>query len=138
MRNCHGINNVVPEQVSVTDLSTDVKDIYKLNVGIRTIRWTEKALLINERPFYFRGIAEPPAESYSKVANELHCGNNSPRCNRQMFANSIRKWAQPLTEEMMQLADLLGVVIIVQAPTFGLRLEYRFMFVATISMGTGS
>ena len=43
-----------------------------------------------------------------------------------MFANSIRKWAQPITEEMMQLADLFGIVIviIVQAPTFGLRLEY--------------
>ena len=108
-----------PEQVSLEDSSAGTVDVYRMNVGVRTIQWTDKSFLINNKPFYFRGIAEPPAEALSDT--QYYCGNNAANCSRQRFANAIAKFGQPLTEEMLELADKLGVVVIVQAPAINLR-----------------
>ena len=108
-------------QVSVTDDWTGVVDQYSLNVGIRTISWTERSFLINNKPFYLRGVAEPIAET--RANRRFYCGKDAANCTIKMFANSIlRKFAsQPLTEEMIEIADQLGVVVILQAPAIALR-----------------
>ena len=31
-------------------------DVYRLKVGLRSVKWTEKEFLINDKPFYFRGF----------------------------------------------------------------------------------
>ena len=110
---------IFPEQVSLEDSSTGTVDVYRTSVGIRTIQWTERSFLINNKPFYFRGIAEPPAEATSNT--QYYCGNNAANCSRQRFANAIARFGQPLTEEMLELADKLGVVVVVQAPAINLR-----------------
>ena len=109
----------ISQQVSLTDFSYGTMDVYAMNFGIRTIQWTDTNFLINNKPFYFRGIAEPPAEALSDT--QYYCGNNAANCSRQRFANAIAKFGQPLTEGMLELADKLGVVVIVQAPAINLR-----------------
>ena len=37
-------------KVSIT--AAGVTDIYRLKFGIRSLKWTHKEILINERPFY--------------------------------------------------------------------------------------
>ena len=102
------------------DGSTGSRDTYRLNVGIRTIDWTESSFLINRKPFYFTGVAEPTAEANSN--RRFYCGNEAANCTRRMFANSILRMflSQPVTEELMEMADRLGVVVIVQAPAVNL------------------
>ena len=109
----------ISQQVSLKDFSYRTVDVYTMNFGIRTIQWTDRNFLINKKPFYFRGIAEPPAEALSDT--HYYCGDNAANCSRQRFANAIAKFGQPLTEEMLKLADKLGVVVIVQAPAINLR-----------------
>lgn len=43
-------------KVEITDGST--RDVYRLPVGIRTIRWTNTQLLLNEKPVYIRGVGK--------------------------------------------------------------------------------
>lgn len=31
-------------------------DVYRLKIGIRTVKWNTNTFFINDRPFYFRGF----------------------------------------------------------------------------------
>jgi beta-glucuronidase len=47
------LNSNVPLKVS---LQGTAKDVYRLKVGIRSVKWSATSFLINDRPFYFTGF----------------------------------------------------------------------------------
>lgn len=50
----------------------EIIDVYRLRVGIRTLRWTNKQFLINSQPIYFRGFGKHEDSDVS-----LMCQSNS-------------------------------------------------------------
>lgn len=43
-------------QVSLSSNETENIDIYRLKIGVRSLQWNSKELLINDKPIYFRGF----------------------------------------------------------------------------------
>jgi beta-glucuronidase len=105
------------------DADARVEDVYRLPVGIRTVRVTATEFLINERPFYFQGCCKH--EDVDVKGRGLDHAINVKDLNllHWLGANSFRTSHYPYSEELMQLADRAGIVVIDEAPAVGMRAE---------------
>ncbi|SHN34941.1 beta-glucuronidase [Gracilibacillus kekensis] len=97
-----------------------VQDRYELPVGIRTVRVAGKQLLINEKPFYFKGFGK-------HEDSDLHGRGMDEVINVKDFnllkwigANSFRTSHYPYSEELMRLADREGLVVLDEVPAVGM------------------
>ncbi|CAG7734111.1 unnamed protein product [Allacma fusca] len=103
-------------KVTTLETASNEKDIYRLKVGIRTVTWTEKEFQINNFPFYFRGFGRH--EDYDVrgkgVDNVMLVKDHN--LIKWTGANSYRTTHYPYAEEIMDLADKLGIVIIDEVP----------------------
>jgi beta-glucuronidase len=100
--------------------SGQVLDRYSLNVGIRTVEVRGEALLVNGKPVFLKGFGRhedfpvtgrglvPPVviKDYSLM--------------RWIGANSFRTSHYPYSEQMMDMADRLGFMVIDETPAVGL------------------
>ncbi|MCH5315861.1 MAG: beta-glucuronidase [Eubacterium sp.] len=95
-------------------------DNYSLDVGIRTVEVSGDKLLINGKPFYFKGAG--------KHEDSYFCGRGLNLCLdvkdinllKLMGANSFRTSHYPYAEEMYQLCDREGIVIIDETSAVGI------------------
>lgn len=97
----------------------DLEDVYRLLVGIRTIEVTERKFLINGKPFYFKGFGKhEDVEVHGKGLDEVM---NVKDFNlfKWIGANSFRTSHYPYSEEIMNLADRMGIVVIDECPAVG-------------------
>lgn len=96
------------------------QDHYTLMFGIRTIQLREKQLLINGVPFYFKGFGKH--EDSDIRGKGLDEALNVRDCEllKWIGANSFRTSHYPYAEEMMQMADQKGIVVIDEAPAVGM------------------
>jgi beta-glucuronidase len=97
--------------LKVTFSKGTVSDVYRLKIGIRSVSWST-TFLINGRPFYFTGFGRH--EDFY-----LHGRGFDPVVmikDHQLIqwtgANSYRTTHYPYSEELMDLVDQLGIVII--------------------------
>jgi beta-glucuronidase len=97
-----------------------VIDRYALAIGIRTIRATSDALLLNGKPVYLKGFGRH--EDFAINGRGL-----TPAVNIKDFAlmkwinaNSFRTSHYPYSEQQMDLADRLGILVIDETPAVGL------------------
>lgn len=96
-------------------------DVYRLKVGIRSVTWSNKEFFINGKPFYFRGYGRH--EDFNVrgkgIDNVLIVKDHN--LVKWTGANSYRTSHYPYSEEIMDLTDRLGIVIIdeVAACTIG-------------------
>jgi beta-glucuronidase len=99
------------------------EDVYRQPIGVRTVRVTETAFLINERPFYFQGCCKH--EDMDVKGRGLDHAMNLRDFDLMSWlgANSFRTSHYPYSEELMQLADRTGIVVIDEAPAVGMRSE---------------
>ena len=95
-------------------------DRYTLPIGIRTIRVTSDALLLNDKPIYLKGFGRH--EDFAISGRGL-----APAVNVKDFAlmqwinaNSFRTSHYPYSEQQMDLADRLGILVIDETPAVGL------------------
>jgi beta-glucuronidase len=95
-------------------------DSYDLKFGIRKVEVTANEFLLNGKPVYFKGFGLH--EDFLMSGK----GKNSP-LNIRTFelikwinANSIRTSHYPYSEEIMDLADEYGVLVIDEVPAVGL------------------
>ncbi len=98
----------------------ELKDVYRLHTGIRTIHTTETEILLNGRPVYLKGFGKHEdtdilGKGYSdavavKDANLL----------KWLGANSYRTSHYPYAEELLDMADRLGFLIIDEVPAVGM------------------
>ncbi|RLD10387.1 MAG: beta-glucuronidase, partial [Chlamydiae bacterium] len=98
----------------------ELVDHYIQTVGIRTIKIENDKFLINGKPFYFKGFGKH--EDMDIKGKGLDNAINVRDFNllRWIGANSFRTSHYPYSEEILNLADRLGFVVIDESPAVGL------------------
>lgn len=97
-----------------------IADCYSLKVGIRTIEVSSDQILINNKPVYLKGFGRHedfPVAGRGYVAPVIirDCS-----LMRWVGANSFRTSHYPYSEQMMDMADELGILVIDEIPAVGL------------------
>ncbi|HMB01415.1 MAG TPA: beta-glucuronidase [Spirochaetota bacterium] len=111
-------------QADLLDEQGEICDTYTLPVGIRTAAVKNNKFLINGRPFYFKGFGKH--EDIDIRGRGLDPAHHVKDFNllKWINANSFRTSHYPYAEEIMNLADEYGIVIIDEAPAVGLYLGF--------------
>ncbi|HBG28571.1 MAG: beta-glucuronidase [Planctomycetes bacterium GWF2_41_51] len=95
-------------------------DVYRLPVGIRTIKVTDKQFLINGKPFYFKGFGKHEDSDIRGKGHDDVINTKDFNLMKWIGANSFRTSHYPYSEEIMNMADRLGIVVIDECPAVGL------------------
>ncbi|MGT2666972.1 beta-glucuronidase [Streptococcus rifensis] len=95
-------------------------DRYDEVFGVRKVEVRDAQFLINNKPFYFKGFGKH--EDTHINGRGLNEAANLMDLNllKEIGANSFRTSHYPYSEEMMRLADCLGIVVIDEVPAVGL------------------
>ena len=99
---------------------TGEEDSYTESFGIRTVKVTDKAFFINGQPFYFRGFGKHEDSDIHGRGLDNALNIKDFGLMKWMGANSFRTSHYPYSEELMQLADREGFVIIDEVPAVGM------------------
>ena len=102
--------------------SGEVVDRYVLSVGIRTVRVEGQRFLINEQPFYFKGFGKHEDLNVRGRGHDDASMVHDFELLRWLGANSFRTSHYPYAEEVLDLADRLGIVITDETAAVGLNL----------------
>jgi beta-glucuronidase len=97
-------------------------DRYCLPVGIRTVRVQGTQFLINDKPFYFRGFGKHEDFAIRGRGHDDVVMVHDFELLDWVGANSFRTSHYPYAEEVLDLADRLGVVVIDETAAVGLNL----------------
>lgn len=92
-------------------------DVYRLPIGIRTLVWTNTSLLLNDRPVYFRGFGRHEDAAIRGRGLDLATVVRDHELLQWVGANAYRTSHYPYSEEVMDLADRLGFLIIDECPS---------------------
>lgn len=96
------------------------EDIYKETFGIRTITVEGNAFLINGKPFYFKGFSKHEDSAFHGRGLDLCLNVKDINLIHWMNANSFRTSHYPYAEEMYELCDREGIVVIDETPAVGI------------------
>lgn len=101
-------------------IDNTVIDEYLQPFGVRKIEVNNGKFLINNKPFYFKGFGKH--EDTHINGRGLNEAANLMDLNllKSIGANSFRTSHYPYSEEMMRLADEMGIVVIDEVPAVGL------------------
>ncbi|XP_044728387.1 beta-glucuronidase-like isoform X2 [Chrysoperla carnea] len=99
------------------DIEPTPIDIYRLPFGIRTIRWTNKSFLINEKPVYLRGFGRHEDSDIRGKGLDLPLIAKDYNLIKWIGANTYRTSHYPYAEEIMDFADETGIMIIDECPS---------------------
>ncbi|XP_035896722.1 beta-glucuronidase-like isoform X2 [Anopheles stephensi] len=94
-----------------------VLDVYRMKVGIRTLRWNNSSFLINEKPIYFRGFGRHEDSDIRGKGLDLALLTKDFNLLKWVGANAYRTSHYPYSEESMQFADEHGIMIIDECPS---------------------
>ena len=96
------------------------QDVYEQPFGVRTVRVEGTKLLINGKPFYFKGFGKHE-DSFFRGRGMDECLNvKDLSLIRWLGANSFRTSHYPYAEEMYDLCDREGIVVIDETPAVGI------------------
>lgn len=107
--------------VTLTD-EARVVDIYTLDIGIRTVAVEGDEILLNGQPIKLTGFGKHEDFALSGRGLNLPVWIRDYELLRWIGANSYRTSHYPYPEEVMQLADQRGVLIINEIPAVGLNM----------------
>ena len=95
-------------------------DCYRQKFGVRSVEVQGAQFLINGKPFYFKGFGKhEDSEVHGRGIDEaLNVKDLSLM--RWIGANSFRTSHYPYSEEMLNLCDEEGIVVIAETPAVGL------------------
>lgn len=126
-------------QITLIDADSDsAVDHYVLPVGVRTVRIERTQFLINNEPFYFKGFGKHEDLNVHGRGHDDAALAHDFALLEWIGANSIRTSHYPYAEEVLELADRQGVVVIDETAAVGLNLGIVGGFLAGISMPTYS
>ncbi|DAA15395.1 beta-glucuronidase [Bos indicus x Bos taurus] len=103
-----------------------VSDFYTLPVGIRTVAVTKSQFLINGKPFYFRGVNKHEDADIRGKGFDWPLLVKDFNLLRWLGANAFRTSHYPYSEEVLQLCDRYGIVVIDESPGVGIVLVESF------------
>lgn len=101
-------------------------DFYTLPVGIRTVAVTESKFLINGKPFYFHGVNKHEDSDIRGKGFDWPLLMKDFNLIKWLGANSFRTSHYPYSEEVLQLCDRYGIVVIDECPGVGIKLPQSF------------
>ena len=96
------------------------KDKITDQIGLRTIRTSGKQLLLNDKPIFLRGISvheEYSAEGGGRVRNAQEA-KKLLEWAKSLNANMVRLAHYPHSEDMVRLADQMGILVWSEVPVY--------------------
>lgn len=96
------------------------EDHYTLPIGIRTVETTETQLLINGKPVYLKGFGKHEDSDIRGKGLDEAINVRDFELLKWINANSIRTSHYPYSEELMQMADRQGFLVIDEVPAVGM------------------
>ncbi|GFS74353.1 beta-glucuronidase [Nephila pilipes] len=99
----------------------NVTDEYYLPFGIRTVKVTKNQFLINGKPFYFMGFGKHEDSNIRGKGLDIPLIIKDFNLIKWIGANSFRTSHYPYAEEVMDQADVQGIVVIDECPAVGLK-----------------
>ncbi|MCD8022709.1 MAG: beta-glucuronidase [Lachnospiraceae bacterium] len=102
-----------------------VLDIYEQTFGVRTIEVKGTQFLINGKPFYCTGSGKQEERYFPGRVTDSCLNVKDLSLFRWMHANSFRTSHYPYAEEMYDLCDREGIVIIDETPAVGIGIGGR-------------
>ncbi|XP_016046770.1 beta-glucuronidase isoform X2 [Erinaceus europaeus] len=113
-------------KLTVPMAAGSISDFYTLPVGIRTVAVTESQFLINGKPFYFHGVNKHEDADIRGKGFDWPLLVKDFNLLRWLGANSFRTSHYPYAEEVLQLCDRYGIVVINESPGVGIVLPQSF------------
>lgn len=110
-------------KVTLNSSATDLIDIYRLPFGFRTVDVDDKNFFINKKPFYFKGFGMHEDSDIRGKGLDLPVIMKNFNLITWMGANSFRTSHYPYADEIMDLADQQGIVVIDECPGVGIYKE---------------
>lgn len=95
------------------------EDKYELPFGIRTVEVKDTGFFINGSPFYFKGFGKHEDCAIHGRGLDLCLNVKDVNLIHWLHANSFRTSHYPYAEEMYELCDREGIVIVDEVPVVG-------------------
>lgn len=108
-------------RLSASEGGLTLEDVYALPVGIRTVNVTSTQFLINNKPFYFHGVNKHEDSDIRGKGLDWPLIIKDFNLMKWLGANSFRTSHYPYAEEIMQMCDRHGIVVIDEAPGVGIK-----------------
>jgi len=114
-------------QVTVRDAASGsgTTDLYRLPVGLRTIKVTRKQFLINGEPVYFKGFGRHEDSDFRGRGYDPAVALKDANLLEWIGANSYRTTHYPYAEEHLEMADRRGLLVIDELPAVGMHFFTR-------------
>lgn len=96
------------------------EDRYEQHFGIRTVEVRGTQFLINGKPFYFKGFGKHEDSAFHGRGLDQCLNVKDVNLMHWLHANSFRTSHYPYAEEMYELCDREGIVIIDETPAVGI------------------
>uniref|UniRef100_A0A1I7XGY4 Glyco_hydro_2_C domain-containing protein n=1 Tax=Heterorhabditis bacteriophora TaxID=37862 RepID=A0A1I7XGY4_HETBA len=107
------------ELIRLSDLT--ILDIYRQKFGFRTVSWSERQILINDKPFYCLGFGmHEDFEIHGRGYNPVVMTKDLNLL-EWMGGNCYRTTHYPYAEERMDEGDRRGIAVVVETPAVGLK-----------------
>ncbi|KAF3706675.1 Beta-glucuronidase [Channa argus] len=103
------------------DEASKYEDVYTLPVGIRTVNVTSTQFLINNKPFYFHGVNKHEDSDIRGKGLDWPLIVKDFNLMKWLGANSFRTSHYPYAEEILQMCDRHGIVVIDECPGVGIK-----------------
>lgn len=97
-------------------------DRYDQPFGIRVLQWNNESFTINSKPIYLTGFGKHEDSDFRGKGTDLPLFIKDYNLIRWLGANSYRTSHYPYSEELMDLADQLGIMIINEVPAVNLEI----------------
>jgi beta-glucuronidase len=94
----------------------EVADVYTEHFGIRTIKVEGSRILLNGKPVYFKGFGKHEDFFLTGKANNTAVNVRDFELLKWIGANSFRTSHYPYAEEILDMADRLGFLVISESP----------------------
>lgn len=100
------------------------EDMYEQTFGVRTVEVKGNQFYINGKPFYFKGFGKHEDSNVHGRGIDEVLNVKDISLMKWMGANSFRTSHYPYSEEMMNLCDREGIVVIDETPAVGVHLGF--------------
>nr|XP_020456270.1 beta-glucuronidase isoform X2 [Monopterus albus] len=108
-------------RLMAADERSTYEDVYTLTVGIRTVSVTSTQFLINKKPFYFHGVNKHEDSDIRGKGLDWPLIVKDFNLLKWLGANSFRTSHYPYAEEILQMCDRHGIVVIDECPGVGIK-----------------
>nr|CAD7459936.1 unnamed protein product [Timema tahoe] len=107
-------------QVFLVSQDGNYLDIYSLHVGIRKLDWKNGGLKLNHKAVYLRGFGKHEDSNIRGKGLDFPLIVRDYNLIEWVGANSFRTSHYPYAEEILEMADMLGIMVIDESPAVNL------------------